>query len=1203
MSLDFVPDLTGQAEASGASESSDSTPSTHTPRVIAVVIARTPANLAAVLAGIAAQSSPPDVLVGVDCTGSSSVRPGLAVTYSATSLDENDDEDEPDAFAETFADVYDPDDQETGYDLEPVGLPRHAARLSRRLGRNPGASRAGAQGPPGMLTGEFSATSAAGALPEGDAGSTGSGLLDANGNPMIDQGQTELLCDPEAVSVYDLLAQHCSAVLVQPARARTTAAVNAALAWADAHAGDSDPDTQEWIWLLGGADRPSMKALQNLRATSRTATNIAVLGAKHRCGPTGGDLLDAGLTTTRLGRVLSFVEPGEPDQGQRDDVADTLAVPLSGMLVRRDVWARLAGLDPALDRSAPLDAAVDLCRRTWLAGNRVVVVPSAVLTAAPEQAPVPVSRRARTHRRLAGAPLLAVPFVALSVLGGGVLRVLGGLVAKEPLRAIGLAAASLVPLLRPDQVIRARWRALRTRTVPRRRLIPLLATARETWQFQYDRWQRSRPRLVSPAGTDAGPPVRTGVLVLTCLLLAAGVVALRRIVLADTFSSASLAAIPTSERALWHAVTSSWVPAGLGRNGPSDPVLGVLAVLGLPFGSPQVGVQLLLLVALPLAALSAWWAAGALTRRRGVRVLVGLAWAGTPIMLLGLAEGRLSVIFGALFLPAAARAVGQAVAARTWRSSWAWSAGAGLLLVPGTAALPVLAVAGVVILLCVAARSRRLAVAFASVPALVMTLPVLLSAWVHPALLFAEPSQLVHRGTPAAWAGLLGWPVPPSTVLVQVSAGAHRLLDGPIGAGAVSAVLAVVPWLVGTLPAALALISLRVVLRGTVRGAVCRAGWLLAAVGVGLCYLAPRFVVGVDADGPVRASTAAGTLLACLGLLVAGAATWGSVPEPVSGAAAAVRRGGVRALLSVGCVVTIVGLLGWIVGQLVATPDGDLRAGARPPLPAVVVDAATSPDQVRVVVLRALPNAEASGQTPALQVSVLRGEGQTVLDSSAAATLAAGPVADAADDALASAVVRTVNSHGDVRPVLAPFGIGAFVLLPGTGQPARDATSAVAADLDAALGLGPSGTVSGVRAWRVDPTGKAATTPDRPAAVQLVPSKVAAGAPSRVAVASDQGDVDVHVRTQAATLVLGERADRGWQATFAGRPLTPVLVDGWAQGFRVPAGTGDLVVKHVTDWQRAIGWAQVIVLLVALVIALPVRARTQRQPERAEAGA
>src|SRR5262249_16005679 len=49
----------------------------------------------------------------------------------------------------------------------------------------------------------------------------------------------------------------------------------------------------------------------------------------------------------------------------------------------------------------------------------------------------------------------------------------------------------------------------------------------------------------------------------------------------------------------------------------------------------------------------------------------------------------------------------------------------------------------------------------------------------------------------------------------------------------------------------------------------------------------------------------------------------------------------------------------------------------------------------------------------------------------------------------------------------------------------------------------------------------------------------------------------------SGTLVLAEAAG-GWSATLGGKPLTPLAapVDGWAQGFTLPAGGGHLVITR-----------------------------------------
>ena len=74
-------------------------------------------------------------------------------------------------------------------------------------------------------------------------------------------------------------------------------------------------------------------------------------------------------------------------------------------------------------------------------------------------------------------------------------------------------------------------------------------------------------------------------------------------------------------------------------------------------------------------------------------------------------------------------------------------------------------------------------------------------------------------------------------------------------------------------------------------------------------------------------------------------------------------------------------------------------------------------------------------------------------------------------------------------------------------------------------------------------------------------------------------------RSGPALLQVHENTNPGWQARFAGRRLTPVVVDGWQQGWVVPAGAAGTVSLRFMpdqDFRRGllIGGLAVLVLLV-----------------------
>ncbi len=988
--------------------------------------------------------------------------------------------------------------------------------------------------------------------------------------------------------------------------------------------GDEPHDGTDWVWVLDDRDAPSMRALERLLDRVQRSDNVRVVGTKHRGGPDGSVLLDAGFTTTRAGRRLSRVDAGEVDQGQRDATSDVLAVGLTGMLVRADVWQSLGGPDAALLAPGRTGAEVDLCRRARLAGHRVEVVPGAVLVRPddPDDPDDPggtqdtgtaTDRRSTAHLRLTGARLVALPFVALQLLLGALGRVLLGLAAKEPRAGLRAAGQVLAALLRPDLVGRARRSARRTRVVPPAQLQPLLADRRETWRWHRDRWQRTRPggsaggaptarralvdTLAQPDDRVA-PPSAVGravvPLVLAGVLAAASALALWRLVGSGTVSSAALPAAPGTVGALVDALAADWVPFGLGSPGAADPALWPLLALSVPFTSPALALVVLLAAAPPVAALAAWWGAGALTRSPWWRALAALAWAAAPVLLLSASAGRYGAVLAHLALPLAARLLAHAAVTPHRRLSWAWSAGAALALVPVVTGAPVLLLPAAVAGLVAAIGSVRLAPALVAVPSAALLLPTLGEAVRLPAVLLAAPGTAAPAVAPQAWQVLLGWPVDPASAAV---------LDLPA-----PALLAA-----GAVPALLALVALAVCWRPTPRGLAVRTGLAIAALGTALAVLGSAAVVGLGPDGlPVTGSAAPGASLTVLGLLVAGLAGLGVVPGPRT-AGLSVRRRVVRAGVPVAVALLaaapVAATAGWVLDQLGSPPAQDLARSAAGSVPAVVADAAQSPDQVRSLVLRAEPGTGADGtggtsgpEVPDLEVAVVRGTGPALDRTGAAAQVhqAYDPAErDPGTEALDLAVGNLVTGRGDARTDLAAFGVGAVVLLLPT-DPDDPATAAVAARLDAVEGLTPAGETPGARAWRLQAVSTAGAGADRPAAARLLPAPDAPAtevpAPAWEALPSDPRGLDARLPdgTAGRVLALAERAHPSWTATLDGRPLERVAVDGWAQGFVLPAGGGRLEVGHGPASGPVVLGAQLLVLLLTVLLAVPVRPRPDR---------
>ncbi|HHW83758.1 MAG TPA: glycosyltransferase family 2 protein, partial [Actinomycetales bacterium] len=123
--------------------------------------------------------------------------------------------------------------------------------------------------------------------------------------------------------------------------------------------------TAGWLWLLHDDSEPEPAALAELVRVGESGPSIGILGAKQRDWARPTHLLEVGIQATRSARRFNPIDDDEIDQGQYDSVEDVLAVGIAGALVRRDVWTRLEGTDPAL---GPFGDGLELCRRARLAG-------------------------------------------------------------------------------------------------------------------------------------------------------------------------------------------------------------------------------------------------------------------------------------------------------------------------------------------------------------------------------------------------------------------------------------------------------------------------------------------------------------------------------------------------------------------------------------------------------------------------------------------------------------------------------------------------------------------------------------------------------------------------------------------------------------------------------------------------------------------
>ncbi|WP_187289400.1 glycosyltransferase [Xylanimonas cellulosilytica] len=1000
-----------------------------------------------------------------------------------------------------------------------------------------------------------------------------------------------------------------------------------------------------WMWLLHDDAAPDPGALSALLRAVEHTKAVAIAGCKQRRWPVADDgtpltpgeggqvLVEVGHTVSPVGRRMTGIDDTEIDQGQHDAKEDVLAVGLAGAVVRTDVWQELGGTDPEY---GAFGDGLDLCRRARRAGHRVVVVPEAVVHhaqasllglragRAPDEATsYGLRRRSQLHHRLVHVPApLLIPAILGMVLWAPV-AAMYRLALKHPGEARDEILAALWNALRVGPLLRARRNATRTAMLPRRVLHPLLASWRQVYRERRDvRLARAEANRTRFAPTELERVElrklalrrRAG---LTVTVLATGGLALAVFggwqgVLAQggRVVGGALLPAPGTVGDVWSAATSAWVSAGLGVRAPADPVLVPLTVLTwLAGGSLQTAMNVLMVAALPLAALGAWFATGCVTRSTWARTVGALAWAGSPAFLVTLQTGRYGALLAHLALPWAALALVRAVGAQArdevevpesanpdpevrvrqvWRSdrlrrgSLGAAAAAGLLLAVAVSAAPVLllvAVAVVAVGMVAAPRDRK-NLLLALVPSAVVAAPF----WMYVArtwtdggwrLLLAEPGAVARTGeAPAGWQLLLGHAQVPQAWF-GVGEGAHPLLVALADAA---------PWVFGGLVVVLALAALA---RPRVIGGV-RTAWVVAAAGL----VAGMLAVGQGAwAGP-------GASVVLLGL--GGAALLGA-PVAREALTDADRTGWVALRRGVGLLAVTVlvllpgaGALSWTLDQADGLRLGDLRATGEAVVPAVGRQMQAAPRAARVLQLGHDDGASDGGGTAdgggaaadgVLGYSLLRADGTALIDSSVVARAQDDATPDPVDTLVAA---LAVGQAPGLAAGLADLGIGAV-------QVRADADADLVTTLDMVPGLERVTEGDGTLLWRV---GGDPEPPPGWARLVDVPAEAGTRPATLAVLPSDGHRVTTNVPLadapdQERTLVLASAADRGWRATLDGRRLPVVEADG-LQAFAVPPAGGTLRVEHVSARQPLWFGLGGGVLLVYVLLALPVGRRRGR---------
>jgi GT2 family glycosyltransferase len=986
----------------------------------------------------------------------------------------------------------------------------------------------------------------------------------------VDTGSTD------ATSLLLAKALGASAVLTMPRDTGFGAAVHHAVdAGKNAPGLPTEPGTDgpavHWLWLLHDDSAPDPESLRQLLAAVDASPSIAIAGPKVRGWSDPSQLVEVGLTVGGGGRRETGLERHELDQGQHDGRSDVLAVGSAGLLVRRDVWDALGGFD---ERITLFRDDLDLGWRANLAGHRVVVVPEAVVHHAEASAHGLRSadavhghvhradRRAALHVILANAPLYSLPWQWFRLLVGSVLRCVGLLIGKAPREALDEFVGSASVLFVPLPLLRARAARARTRTVPARAVRHLLAPPMSGLRHglesvaglvsgRTDLSANSGSALDSgPTSEDAdemvvGPGRVRGLLERPGVQLGIGLVLASIAASRDLLYGSGLlqggALLPSGPGAgsLWASYAAGWHDVGVGSPLAAPAYLVPLAALStVLLGKVWLAVDLLLLLASPLAGIVAYY----LLRRHvpgpRLRALAAVTYALLPAITGAVATGRMGTAVAAWLLPLAGALAAQAVGLGGWPGSLRRAWVAGLLLAVVVAFVPsvwlLALVAGCAGVGLYAWRSRA---AWLRLLCVLAVPPLALLPWTWRVL--REPATaLLEAGAPStalASAHLPGW---------------HLAVANPGGPGVPS------PWV--TVPLLLA--GLVALLRSD-RHRLVVAAWVVSLSGLlaGLA-LSALTVTPASLGRPVHVWPGSATLLVGGGLVVAATVAADGARARLRSYRFGWRQPVVAAIAAIAVISPVLLALGWLVGGVSAPLTRDVADV----LPAYVVASSVVPARPRALVLQAHPD----GTTT---YAVVPGQGRELGD---------GDVAPPADltRGVSTSVSLLLSGRGGVEQItqLGTAGIGYLVV----DAPVDAALERL---LDGVPGLLRVSSIDRGAVWRLLPPG---------ARVQLLrtgaaPVAVPADPTSRTTTV----DADLPASGSGpAVLLLTEAADPGWRATADGVRLKGHVVDGWAQGFDLPASARHVTIRYVSSRS---GWlvAQGLVVLVLVVLALPTRRR------------
>ncbi|HEX5018292.1 MAG TPA: glycosyltransferase family 2 protein [Actinomycetes bacterium] len=945
------------------------------------------------------------------------------------------------------------------------------------------------------------------------------------------------------------------------------------------HLGVEGAPDSDWLWLLHDDSAPDPDALGVLLQAALDQPSVGVWGPKVLGWDEPRRLLEIGVSISRSGRRFTGLERGEQDQGQYDGQRDVLAVGSAGLLARRDLWSDLGGFERSMHF---FREDVDFGWRVNLSGHRVAVVTDAVVHHAESMArghrvvsetsnrpisladPLAHDRASALFTLLANGRSSTLLVRWLWLLLQTLLRAAGFVLGKAPREATAEMAAVGTVLMRPGRVLRVRRSRRRWRTVRQRSLLPLFPPAGQQLRHTIETLvgsltieadvepvgQRGSAPETGPVDDDLDSFVsagsgrlrrlvrRPGVLLFTGLLLVQ-LVAWRGLYRGGVLHGGALLPMPRGASDIWQAYTAAWHPVTLGSDTmahPSSAVLGVLATVLL--GHASWVVPVVFVVGPPLAGVLAYQVTTSFGMSRWLRIGIGIAYALNPVTLAATAQGRWTTVLVMVLLPLAGVACARGLGMGRRPPSGRATATAVLLLSAIVALAPPLLVPLVVFALALAVwlrgRRRLLSVALLLGPLLIL-LPWWSVVVSDPAALVLEPGVRLVSDREAPW---------------------HAAFFDPGGSWSL-------PWWLGV---GLTVAALAAVVRARDARPVRVASVVFCAALVWALVLEAITVTPANSAQPVAPWTGSVLVLGVVSALVAAAVAARGVRTRLSQATFSWRQPALAAVTALAVASPVIWGLAWLAHGA----SDPLDRGTANPLPAFVRAQSALPQQIRTLVLE-----PAQGR---LAYTVLRARDAQWGDVETA------PSAEQMQSM--DEVVSDLASGRGSAPVdeLTERAVQYILAVPPVDDDLEVA-------LDSAPGLLRIANPGDASLWRVQEETGRVRLETSGSHLEVLPSEVK-GDPSAAQVSVDASDTD-------RVLELAELANERWRAVEtagdeAGE-LDTASTSEWAQGFLVGSDEATVAMSVQNRWRSWLLWAQLGLVVVLILVALPGRARRDQE--------